>query len=134
MNSYTELLVDYMRQKSVIVKMFSGTHLADDADLADLSLWPESLSHKALSLMSDTTDHACCPWCRTSEFVACNHCAYGERNGVCADDGSLYSRIQDVLQPRYTGLVSLPGMRRLIENTKDKFYALASNSKENTNE
>lgn len=130
MSKYNDLLVDFMRQKSVIVKMFSGIPLASEADLAELSIWSEGICRDVLARLDSDRDESCCPWCLI--FYNCDGCSYGGRNGTCADrnSNSLYTQIQELIMDRYTGLVSIPGMRDLIATTKQKFAEIVDNDAE----
>jgi len=120
---YKELLLDFMRMKSIIVESFTSIPCFTELDYEEVKKWPESIC-KSLFIDFGHGDVWSCPWCLLTDV--CKFCGYGKRHGICIDEyDSLYQhQLRNVEMIGYTHISSLPGMSELIELTLKEYRKL----------
>lgn len=125
MNSYKELLIDYLKKKDKLILDLTSIPLVFHEDLQEIeNSWSEGTCESTLDAMSIFNgDAGICPWCCVYE---CWNCNYGRRHGICTMVGSNYRNIVNWLKNEYNipNISKIPTMRSLVHDTNTLYEDL----------
>lgn len=117
------LLFYFLRKKGEILQKYTGQVYITHDDKEDIASWSRDDVKAALNSVSTpgiVADSVTCPWCIKFDN-SCKSCSYGQRHGVCIDDGahSTYRKIKSALAWRIRrDLAELPELQKLSDEIK----------------
>jgi hypothetical protein len=133
MGTYREKMKQFLIMKNEVIVEEIGINLITKEDLADIENWDEEICEniwekiKFTNSYTNLNDCDICPWCHYTKYIydrsysRCVSCTYGNRNGICVDDDSLYEQIQNALcKDKECGISDLFNVYPTIKDIMDE--------------
>jgi len=116
------MLHDYLLKKQELLNTVDpDLCLYTEKDVAELMCWWNSRKRHVtkellyvLQVHPHPADWLLCPWCILYFDTKCNECKYGERHGICSEDGSDYKKVTERLPSIVNRLQQVPDYRQQL--------------------
>jgi len=103
-----EKLLDFVKMKNTVLIKILKCNIFDKKDFEEIEYqWSEEQCIRLCEIIKNNTQKeifilssAMCPWCIKYSIyfdgykrTECNLCGYGNRHGICSEEGSLFKKL-----------------------------------------
>lgn len=123
--TYKQILIDYLKDKSLILSTYSKEPYIIKKDLEYIKSLSEDMCRDFLiNTLYNFFDCMGCPWCAVN--CNCDNCDYAKNHGNWGDNESSYQKMKRHLSNygHFYGIVSIPDIIDLIAKTEKRVKRL----------